>query len=150
MLGGSSPQGFQIFIKTVTGRSLAFRVTYDQEVTQLKTLIFGHEGVEEDQQRLIFNGRHMRDWQRLADLRVGPGDTIRLLYGLRGGLSSWTREGKGYGTPCSAPSVEGSRRHAPSVQGEGSGGGGQGSTAAAPHQHPTGLATDERGAPVPP
>ena len=119
-------------MKTVAGKSLAFRVTYDQKVAQLKTSISDREGVREDQQRLAFSGRDVEDWQQLADLKISPGDTVRLLHRLRGGLSSWTREGKGYGAPRSAPSVEGGHWHVSSVQGEGSGGGAALASAAAP------------------
>ena len=55
------------------------------------------------------DGRQTEDEQRLVDLGVGPGATIRLLFRLRGGLSGLTREGKGYGeerpTPGSASST---------------------------------------------
>ena len=95
-------------LKTVAGKSLAFRVTHDQKVAQLKTSIYDREKVQEEQPCLVFNGRNAEDRQQLVDLGVSPGTTIRLLYRLRGGLSEWTREGQGYGRERPTPGSESS------------------------------------------
>ena len=103
-----SEEEFQIFVQMVGGKSLAFKVTHEQRVSQLKTLIHDREGVGEEQQCLTVNGHHTEDRQQLADLGVSPGTTIRLLFRLRGGLSGLTREGEGYGRERPTPGSESS------------------------------------------
>ena len=64
------------------------------------------------------DGRQTEDEQRLVDLGVGPGATIRLLFRLRGGLSGLTREGEGYGEERPTPGGARSNFQSPDRRGE--------------------------------
>ncbi|KAF7882880.1 hypothetical protein EAF00_011369 [Botryotinia globosa] len=87
----------KIIIKTLTGKSFPVHVNSDMTVATLKELIQSKESIPSDQQRLIFMGKILEEYQTLGDISIKEGMTVHLVLRLRGdsgssNLSSWEKE----------------------------------------------------------
>jgi ankyrin repeat protein len=74
----------QIFVKTITGRTITILVQATSTTALVKGLIEDREGVPADQQRLVFAGRLLDDGQTLADHNIQRESTLHLVLRLRG------------------------------------------------------------------
>ncbi|CAK0813390.1 unnamed protein product, partial [Prorocentrum cordatum] len=75
---GKPPEGMQIFVKTLSGKTIALNVAASYTIADVKAIIQEAEDVTQDHQRLIYGSSQLEDSRTLADYSIHKYATMHL------------------------------------------------------------------------
>lgn len=78
---------FQIFVKSINGKTRTVQVESTDTVKAVKQKIAEAEGIQVDEQRLIYAGKNLEDNKTMSDYNIGSETTLHLVLRVRGGIA---------------------------------------------------------------
>ena len=85
------PQSRQIFVKTLTGKTIALVTHPNETFADIKAKIQDKEGIPPDQQRLIFDGMQPKDEHTLSFYSIQENYTLHLVLHLKGRIQIFVK-----------------------------------------------------------
>ena len=86
---------YQVFLRTLSGKTVALGVRGGDTVRHMKSVIYEKEGIPPDQQKLLSGGRVLRDEKMLRECGLHSGSTVDFSLSLLGGMQIFVKTLRG-------------------------------------------------------